>query len=112
FPAVLGLYMCPTIVNNVETLCNVSHIVEMGGEAYAKIGTPGNTGTRVWSLSGQVRRPGYYELECGKVTYGELVNEIGGGMLPGRKLKALIPGGSSSKIIRGDERFKGKLKDG
>jgi NADH-quinone oxidoreductase subunit F len=112
FPAALGLYMCPTIVNNVETLCNVSHIVEMGGEAYAKIGTPGNTGTRVWSLSGQVRRPGYYELECGKVTYGELVNEIGGGMLPGRKLKALIPGGSSSKIIRGDERFKGKLKDG
>ncbi len=112
FPAALGLYMCPTIVNNVETLCNVKHIVEMGGEAYAKLGTPGNTGTRIWSLSGHVKTPGYYEIECGKATYGDLINDFGGGMLPGRKLKALIPGGSSSKIIRGDERFKGKLKDG
>jgi NADH:ubiquinone oxidoreductase, NADH-binding (51 kD) subunit len=62
FPAVLGLYMCPTIVNNVETLCNVRHIMEMGGAAYADLGTPGNTGTRIVSLSGQVKRPGYYEI--------------------------------------------------
>jgi len=112
FPAALGLYMCPTIVNNVETLCNVGHILEMGGEEYAKMGTPGNTGTRIWCLSGQVKNPGYYEIECGKATYGDLINDFGGGMLPGRKLKALIPGGSSSKILRGDERFKGKLRNG
>jgi NADH-quinone oxidoreductase subunit F len=112
FPAALGLYMCPTIVNNVETLCNVVHIVEMGGEAYSKIGTPGNTGTRIWSLSGCVKNPGYFEVECGKATYGDLINDMGGGLLPGRRLKAVIPGGSSSKILRAGERFKGKLKDG
>ncbi len=58
FPAALGLYMCPTIVNNVETLCNVKHIVEMGGKEYARIGKPGNTGTRIWCLSGMVKNPG------------------------------------------------------
>ena len=58
FPAVLGLYMCPTIVNNVETLCNVKHIMEMGGAEFAKIGTPNNTGTRIVSISGHVRKPG------------------------------------------------------
>ncbi|MBT5311174.1 MAG: NADH-quinone oxidoreductase subunit F, partial [Verrucomicrobia bacterium] len=73
FPAVLGLYMCPTIVNNVETLCNVRHVLEMGGDAYASLGTTGNTGTRIVSLSGQVRRPGYYEIEVGKATLGELI---------------------------------------
>ncbi len=112
FPAALGLYMCPTIVNNVETLCNVKHIVDMGGEAYARIGTPGNTGTRIWCLSGHVQKPGYYEIECGKATYGDLINDFGGGLLPGRKLQALIPGGSSSKVLRAGERFQGKLKNG
>jgi hypothetical protein len=58
FPAVLGLYQCPTIVNNVETLCHVKHIVDMGGEAYAKIGTPNNTGTRIFCVSGHVQKPG------------------------------------------------------
>lgn len=112
FPAALGLYQCPTIVNNVETLCNVKHIVAMGGKEYAKIGTPGNTGTRIWCLSGHVVNPGYYEIECGKVTYGELIHDLGGGLRPGRKLQALIPGGSSSKVLRGDDRFKGKLRNG
>ncbi len=112
FPAALGLYMCPTIVNNVETLCNVKHIIEMGGEAYGRLGTPGNTGTRIWSLSGHVQKPGYYEIECGKATYGDLINDFGGGLLPGRKLQALIPGGSSSKVLRAGERFNGKLKSG
>jgi NADH-quinone oxidoreductase subunit F len=112
FPAAMGLYLCPTIVNNVETLCNVRHIVNMGGAEYAKIGTPNNTGTRIWSLSGRVNNPGYYELECGKVTYGELINDIGGGIKGGHKLKAVIPGGSSSKILREGEHFKGKKKDG
>ena len=68
FPAVLGLYQCPTIVNNVETLCNVKHILEMGGDEFAKIGKPNNTGTRIWCVSGQVKKPGYYEFECGALT--------------------------------------------
>lgn len=112
FPAVLGLYMCPTIVNNVETLCNVKHIVEMGGKAYAEIGKSGNTGTRIWSVSGHVRKPGYYEVVNSAITYGELIHDLAGGLREGRKLKAIIPGGSSSKVLRADERFQGKLKDG
>jgi NADH-quinone oxidoreductase subunit F len=108
FPAVLGLYLCPTIVNNVETLCAVRHIVAMGGVEYAKLGTPNNTGTRIVSLSGQVKRPGYYEVEVGKVTLGELIHDpaFGGGLREGRTLKAVIPGGSSAKVFRADERFK------
>jgi NADH-quinone oxidoreductase subunit F len=112
FPAVLGLYQCPTIVNNVETLCHVRHIAEMGGEAFAKIGTPNNTGTRIFCVSGHVQRPGYYEFETGRITLGQLLNEVCGGPLPGRKFKAVIPGGSSAKILRFGERFKGKRKVG
>ncbi len=112
FPAVLGLYMCPTIVNNVETLCHVRHVVEMGGKEYAKIGRPNNSGTRIWSVSGHVQKPGYYEIECGACTYGELINELCGGLRPGRELKAVIPGGSSSKVLKAGERYTGKLKDG
>lgn len=112
FPAVLGLYQCPTIVNNVETLCHVRHIVEMGGEVYAKIGTPNNAGTRLIGVSGHVQRPGYFEFESGKLTLGRLLNEVCGGPLPGRSFKAIIPGGSSSKILRWGERFKIKQKDG
>jgi len=112
FPAVLGLYQCPTIVNNVETLCHVKHIVDMGGDAYAKIGTPGNTGTRILCVSGHVQRPGYYEFEVGRITLGQLLNEVCGGPLPGRKFKAVIPGGSSAKILRFGEKFKIKQKDG
>jgi NADH-quinone oxidoreductase subunit F len=112
FPAVLGLYMCPTIVNNVETLCHVKHIVAMGGVEYAKLGTPNNTGTRIVSLSGQVKRPGYYEIEVGKATLGELINDpaFGGGLRDGRQLKAIIPGGSSSKVLKAGEKFKLKRK--
>jgi NADH-quinone oxidoreductase subunit F len=112
FPAILGLYMCPTIVNNVETLCAVKHIVGMGANEYAKLGTPNNTGTRVVSLSGQVKRPGYYEIEVGKVTIGELINgeNFGQGLRDGRKLKAVIPGGSSAKIFKAGEKFKLKKK--
>jgi NADH-quinone oxidoreductase subunit F len=112
FPAVLGLYMCPTIVNNVETLCHVKHIVAMGGSEYAMLGTPNNTGTRIVSLSGQVKRPGYYEIEVGKATLGELINDpaFGGGLLDGRQLKAIIPGGSSSKVLKAGEKFKLKRK--
>src|SRR5450759_3553920 len=112
FPAVLGLYMCPTIVNNVETLCNVKHIVAMGGAEFAKLGTPNNTGTLIVSLSGQVKRPGYYEIEIGKATIGQLINDpaFGGGLRDGRKLKAVIPGGSSAKVFKAGEKFKLKRK--
>ncbi len=108
FPAVLGLYMCPTIVNNVETLCHVKHIVTMGPSEYAKLGTPNNTGTRIVSLSGDVVKPGYFEVEVGKVTLGQLINDpnFGGGLKPGRSLKAIIPGGSSSKVLKAGEVFK------
>jgi NADH-quinone oxidoreductase subunit F len=108
FPAVLGLYLCPTIVNNVETLCAIKHVIAMGGVEFARIGTPNNTGTRIVSLSGHVRRPGYYEVEVGKVTLGELILDpaFGGGLLEGRTLKAIIPGGSSAKVFKAGERFK------
>lgn len=110
FPAVLGLYQCPTIVNNVETLCDVKHIIRMGGAEYAKLGRPNNTGTRVLCVSGDVQRPGYFEIEVGSITMGELIHNICGGLKPGRKLKAVIPGGSSAKVLRADERYKIKQK--
>jgi NADH-quinone oxidoreductase subunit F len=112
FPAVLGLYLCPTIVNNVETLCNVRHIVEMGGADFAKLGLPNNTGTRIVSISGHVRKPGYYEIQVGHATLGQLIHDpaFGGGLLDGRKLKAVIPGGSSAKVFKAGEKFKLKKK--
>ena len=110
FPAVLGLYMCPTIVNNVETLCHIKHIMAMGGVNYARLGRPNNTGTRIVCVSGDVQRPGYFEIEVGAVTMGQLIYEMAGGLKPRRKLKAVIPGGSSAKVLRADERFKLKQK--
>jgi NADH-quinone oxidoreductase subunit F len=110
FPAVLGLYMCPTIVNNVETLCAVKHIIAMGGAKYAQLGRPNNTGTRIVCVSGDVEWPGYFEIEVGKVTMGQLIYEMAGGIRWGRRLKAVIPGGSSAKVLRADERFKIKQK--
>lgn len=112
FPAALGLYMCPTIVNNVESLCHVKHIVEMGGAEYAKLGTPRNNGTRILCVSGDVVKPGYYEVQVGKITMGEVINDLCGGLKPGRSLKAIIPGGSSAKVLRADEVFKLKNPDG
>jgi NADH-quinone oxidoreductase subunit F len=110
FPAVLGLYMSPTIVNNVETLCHVVHILRLGPEEYAKMGTPGDGGTRTMCVSGDVMRPGYYELPAGAVTLRELIYDICGGLKPGRKLKAVIPGGSSAKVMRAGEVYKIKTK--
>src|SRR5437867_2423106 len=118
FPAVLGLYLCPTIVNNVETLAAVKHIMAMGAADYAKLGTPNNTGTRIVSLSGHVKRPGCYEVEVGKVTLGELIfhENFGQGLRepepgrPPRKLKAIIPGGSSAKVFKAGEKFRLKRK--
>ncbi len=110
FPAVLGLYLCPTIVNNVETLCAVKHVVEMGGAAFAKLGTPNNTGTRIVSISGHVKKPGCYEVEVGHATIGQLIFDFAGGLHDGRKLKAVIPGGSSAKVFKAGEKFKLKKK--
>jgi NADH-quinone oxidoreductase subunit F len=106
FPAVLGLYMCPTIVNNVETLCHVKHIIAMGGAEYARIGRPNNTGTRIVCVSGDVVRPGYFEIEVGAVTMGQVLHDMAGGAKPGRNIKAVIPGGSSAKVLRAGDIFK------
>jgi NADH-quinone oxidoreductase subunit F len=100
FPAALGLYMCPTIVNNVESLCHVKHIIRMGGDAYARLGVPRNTGTRIVGVSG-----------VGTLTMRELLYDLCGGPKDGRAFKAVIPGGSSSKILRCDEVFKIKNPD-
>ena len=103
FPAVAGLYASPTLINNVETMATVPKVMELGGEEYAKIGAPPNsTGTRVFCLSGNVERPGNYELPHG-VTIRQLVEEIGGGVPDGRRVKAVMMGGSSFPIVTPDE---------
>jgi NADH-quinone oxidoreductase subunit F len=102
FPAIQGLYASPTIVNNVETLATVPPIIEMGGAEYAKLGVLDSRGTRVVSLSGHVERPGNYEIENG-TSMRELIFGLAGGIPGGRELKAVIPGGSSTVILKGDE---------
>ena len=98
FPAVVGLYGCPTIINNVETLSNVPAILLMGAEAYAKLGTPKNGGTRLFCLSGHINRPGVYELPMG-FPLRRMIEEVGGGIPGGKKLKCVIPGGSSCPVL-------------
>jgi NADH-quinone oxidoreductase subunit F len=102
FPAIEGLYKSPTIVNNVETMATIPPIVEMGGAEYAKLGVPDSRGTRVVSISGHVQRPGNYEIENG-TSMRSLIYDLGGGITGGRELKAVIPGGSSTVILRYDE---------
>jgi NADH-quinone oxidoreductase subunit F len=103
YPAVSGLYAAPTLINNVETVSTVPKVIELGGAEYAKIGAPPNsTGTRLFSLSGNIARGGNYELELGH-SLSDLIFEIGGGIPNGRKLKAVIPGGSSVPILTADE---------
>jgi NADH-quinone oxidoreductase subunit F len=102
FPAVAGLYASPTVVNNVETVATVPAIIEMGGAEYAKLGVPDSRGTRVVSISGHVEKPGNYEIENG-TSMRELIYGLGGGITGGRQLKAVIPGGSSTVILRHDE---------
>ncbi|MFQ5990067.1 MAG: NADH-quinone oxidoreductase subunit NuoF [Candidatus Methylomirabilales bacterium] len=98
FPAVKGLYQCPTVVNNVETLANLPHIILHGPEWYTSLGTAKSTGTRVFSVSGHVRYPGNYELPL-SATLRELIFEHAGGMRDGQRLKAIIPGGSSAPAL-------------
>jgi NADH-quinone oxidoreductase subunit F len=100
FPAVKGLYGCPTVVNNVETLATVVPIINLGGEEYAKIGVGRSTGTKLISACGHINRPGVYEIELGlsveEFLYSE---EYCGGLANGKSLKALVPGGSSVPIL-------------
>ena len=103
FPAVSGLYACPTVVNNVETLTAVPDIIKMGGEAYQKLGTEKSGGTKLWSVSGHVNRPGVYELPMGYDDMEKFIMEDCQGMLGNRKLKAVIPGGSSVYIMRAED---------
>ncbi len=100
FPAVSGLYGCPTVVNNVETLAKVPWIVNFGGEEYAKIGIGKSTGTKLISACGHINNPGVYEIELG-LPVEEFIysDEYCGGIRNGRKLKAVIPGGSSVPIL-------------
>ncbi|HUP32039.1 MAG TPA: NADH-quinone oxidoreductase subunit NuoF [Gaiellaceae bacterium] len=103
FPAVAGLYASPSLINNVETIATVPKIIELGGVEYAKIGVPpDSSGTRVFSLSGNVVNGGNYELPMG-VTLRELIYEHGGGIPNGRQLKAVIPGGSSVPVLTADQ---------
>ena len=104
FPAVVGLFGAPTVVNNVETIASVPHVMEHGAEWYAKLGPEKSGGTRLVCLSGTVNRPGVYEIPL-SVTVRELIEskEYGQGMPAGRKVKAVIPGGSSAPVLSADE---------
>jgi NADH-quinone oxidoreductase subunit F len=102
FPAVVGLYGCPTVINNAETLSTIPPIIRQGGEWYANLGTPKNGGTRLYSISGHVNRPGIYELPLG-FPLRRLIEEVAGGVRDGKKLKAVIPGGSSCPLLSADE---------
>jgi NADH-quinone oxidoreductase subunit F len=102
FPAVVGLYGGPTVINNAETIASVPHILLMGGEAYAKVGSERNGGTRLFGISGHVERPGVYELPMG-YNLKRAIYEVGGGIPGGKKLKAVVPGGSSTPVLTADE---------
>jgi NADH-quinone oxidoreductase subunit F len=102
FPANAGLYQGPTLINNVETLATVPFIVKLGGAEYARLGTQNSTGTKLVSVSGNVRRPGNYEIELG-VSSRKIVYELAGGPPEGRDVKFWFPGGSSSPVLGPEE---------
>jgi NADH-quinone oxidoreductase subunit F len=102
FPAVEGLYAGPTLINNVETLATLPHIVRMSGAEYAKLGVANSTGTKLVSISGDVKRPGNYEVELG-IPSREIIYGLAGGPPSGKKVKFWFPGGSSSPVLTGDD---------
>jgi len=102
FPPIAGLYGAPTLINNVQTLANVPVILDLGVAEYKKVGPESSPGTVVYSLSGNVERPGNYELPLG-TTLRELIYDVGGGIPNGRQLKAIIPGGSSVPVFTPDQ---------
>ena len=102
FPATHGLFGCPTVVNNVETLVSLPWIIDQGAARYAAIGTEKSKGTKLFSVSGHIRKPGVYEVEMG-YPFKRFLEEDCGGVPDGRKLKGVIPGGSSMPVLRADE---------
>jgi NADH-quinone oxidoreductase subunit F len=102
FPAIEGLYAGPTLINNVETLSTVPYIMRMGGGEYAKLGTETSTGTKLVSISGDVKRPGNYEIELG-IPSREIIYGLAGGPPSGKRIKFWFPGGSSSPVLTGDD---------
>ena len=102
YPAQVGLWGYPTTINNIETLANVPHIIMKGGEWYSKIGAPTQPGFLLYGLSGHLNKPGVYELPTG-VLLTDLIYKFGGGVPGNKKIKAVIPGGSSTMWMRGDE---------
>jgi NADH-quinone oxidoreductase subunit F len=102
FPAVVGLYGSPTVINNVETLAAVPAILHRGAEWYANLGSAKNGGTRLFCISGHVNRPGIYELPMG-FNLKKMIEDVAGGLPEGRQLKAVIPGGSSCPLLKADE---------
>ena len=100
FPASFGMYGKPTTINNTETFASVPYIIREGGEAFLNLGRPNNGGTKLFSVSGHVSRPGNYEVKLG-TPFAKLL-EMAGGMRGGKKLKGVIPGGSSMPVIKGD----------
>ena len=105
FPAAIGLYGAPTIVNNVETVCNLPWLMLNGGEAFAALGEGRSKGTKLLALAGHVKRPGNYELEWAKATFRDLIYDprLGGGIRDDNDLKAIIPGGVSSPWLGADQ---------
>jgi NADH-quinone oxidoreductase subunit F len=102
FPAVVGLFGGPTIINNVETLAYVPHILNRGAEWFAGLGPEKNGGTKLFGVSGHVKKPGLYELPMG-TSLKEIIYEVCGGIRGDRELKAVIPGGSSTPVLKPDE---------
>ena len=102
FPANIGVFGMPTVVNNVETLANIPHIIERGVEWYNSIGPERNRGTRMFCVSGKIQKPGVYELPLG-LPLRDIIFEYAGGLSPGRTLKAVIPGGGSARILTAAE---------
>jgi NADH-quinone oxidoreductase subunit F len=102
FPAVVGLFGGPTVVNNVETLSALPHIVDKGAEWYAKLGSDKNGGTKLFGVSGHVEKPGLYELPMG-TSLKEIIYDVCGGIRGGKELKAVIPGGSSTPVLKPDQ---------
>jgi NADH-quinone oxidoreductase subunit F len=102
FPASVGLFQCPTVINNVETLANIPHIILNGADWFCKLGKPKDGGTRLFGVSGMVKKPGLYELPVG-VNLKEIIFDHAGGLKEGKKLKAVIPGGLSAPILTKDE---------
>ena len=98
FPAVVGLYGCPTIINNVQSIASLPFIIDKGAEAYKAYGTEKSTGTHLFGISGHVEKPGLYELPLG-LPLLEVIDTVAGGVWKGRKLKGIIPGGSSTPVL-------------